>query len=359
MFELPGKLKQALSKKFVELPTIRRYVVGSALALVPVFIFIGLAVEGFDPLKEATAAIVWFGIAACYAGIAILVWEEVNRLTPTRRLFTTAALLFIVFLSFHTSLHFWVIPRAENKQAERMLDDATKSAEVIRLHTPVLHPQNTTAETSGTQDTVKVEVQHPVGIQGSNEHGSPNNDVFADFVCDMSFMFIDVPKGASAHILTLRDNLTTELVNFSNTDADSYRWPPCTDVPSLLMDDGKDCAITNLSKETFLNGQADFIVEFDTDQPVAVVKRVLHTIYIDSLEPGKSYVFHVINQSRFFTILSPPDKFPTHLLGKQQPQIIAMVRRNRSAADFAPIGLFRSKYKWQGNKVIGVADAPR
>ena len=84
-----------------------------------------------------------------------------------------------------------------------------------------------------------MDVHHSVGLQGSNEHGSPNNDVFADFVCDLSFMFIDVPKGASAHILTLRDNLTTELVNFSNTDADSYQWPPSTDVPLPLMDDGK------------------------------------------------------------------------------------------------------------------------
>ena len=69
----------------------------------------------------------------------------------------------------------------------------------------------------------------------------------------------------------------------------------------------------------------------------------------------KSYVFHVVNQSRFVALLSL-DKFMAHLLGEQQPREVPFVRRNRSPVDTKPIGMFRSKYKWQGDKVIGLAE---
>jgi hypothetical protein len=217
---------------------------------------------------------------------------------------------------------------------------------------PPLPQPHVASERNGKNDKVEGEAHHAVGV----EFGAPNNEIFAELTCDLGFMFVDVPRGSTAYILTLRDNLTAELVTFTNTDTESYRWPESTEQP--LLDPGLDCAITNSSKETFLNIQADFIVEFDAEHPLAVVGKSLHTFYINSLEPGKSYLFHVINQSRFFAILNPPDKFPTRLLGMQQPRIVPLVRRNRSAADFAPIGLWRSKYKWQGNKVIGPADMP-
>jgi len=125
--------------------------------------------------------------------------------------------------------------------------------------------------------------------------------IFAELACDPGFLFVDVPGGSTAYIITQRDNLTAELVTFSPTA--SSRWPPESSEEPLL-DMGWDCAITNSGKETFLNIQADFIVEFDSENPLSVVRRILHTLYVNSLEPG----------------------------------------------------MFRSKYKWQGDKVIGLAE---
>lgn len=215
---------------------------------------------------------------------------------------------------------------------------------------PAPQPQ-VARERNGKNDKVKAEAPHAANA----EVRAPNNEIFAEIICDPGFTFIEVPRGSTAYILTLRDNLTAELVSFTNTGTEPYRWPEST-APEPLMGLGLDCAITNLSKETFLNVQADFIVEFDAEHPLAVAGKTLHTFYINSLEPGKSYLFHVVNQSRFSTILNPPDKFLARLLGFQQPRIIPLVGRNGSTANLLP--MLPSMYKWQGNKVVGPADVP-
>jgi len=45
-----------------------------------------------------------------------------------------------------------------------------------------------------------------------------------------------------------------------------------------------------------------------------------------------------------------------HLLGEQQAHEVPFVRPNRSPVDTKPIGMFRSTYKWQDDKVIGLAE---
>ena len=89
---LPLRLAAVLFWKMASVPRLRRIAVRGTVFTVPIFLACAFGTQSVSPVRDVFNATVFFALAALWAAIAILLWEDVRPDKPWAKVFVIAGL---------------------------------------------------------------------------------------------------------------------------------------------------------------------------------------------------------------------------------------------------------------------------
>lgn len=107
-------IRDTLTGEVIKIPRVRAIFLVGALPCIPLLIGIGLAVQAVDVMAEVQHAAIFFALAAAYAGIAVVVLEDIRPDKPWAQVFVIAGCELAILLALYMALG-WL-----NKKADAM-----------------------------------------------------------------------------------------------------------------------------------------------------------------------------------------------------------------------------------------------
>lgn len=92
---------------------LKKYFVLGAVPIVPLLITFAFGVQAVNPLIQAPGTIWWFSLAACYAAVAVFMWEEISSAKLRTRFILTISLVVVILLFLAWALN-WVVHSADD-----------------------------------------------------------------------------------------------------------------------------------------------------------------------------------------------------------------------------------------------------
>lgn len=105
-------IRNTLTGEVYKIPRIRAIFLVGALPCIPVLIAIGLAVQAVDVMTEVQHAAVFFALAAAYAGIAVMVLEDIRPKKAWAKVFVITGCEIAILLALYMSLG-WLSRKAD------------------------------------------------------------------------------------------------------------------------------------------------------------------------------------------------------------------------------------------------------
>ena len=119
-------IRDRLTGEVVSVPQIRALFLVMALPTIPILITIGFAVQSVDVMTEGAHASVFFSLAGIYAGISVVVLEDIRPPKRWAQVFVIVSLELAIIVALYLSLG-WVFEKEENAAWEKMVKDAHDS----------------------------------------------------------------------------------------------------------------------------------------------------------------------------------------------------------------------------------------
>lgn len=116
----------SLTGELWSVPKIRRIFLAFGVLCVPTCIAIGFAVQAINPMTEQAHAIVWFTLAAAYAGISVVVLEDIRPPKLWARCVVVVCLEIAIIVFLHQSLG-WLSDKAGETAEVSISKDAYES----------------------------------------------------------------------------------------------------------------------------------------------------------------------------------------------------------------------------------------